>query len=297
MSDHPTGADPVIVGFDGSDSAMQAVCWAAREAEDRGIPLSIVYATALDSVRVPAGVPLPRPYHQAVLEIGQQYLAEATAAAEAAAPKVEIDTRLSHTRAAPALIGLSSQAQEIVVGSRGLGGFTGLLVGSTAVALAAHGHCPLVVVRGTRLDGPPGPVVVGVDGSPESSAATAFAFQAAARRGAPVVAVHAWLDTVVESAWQRATTGADRPHEADEQQQWLTEQLAPHRAQHPDVDVRHRVVLHGPARALLHEAAGAQLVVVGSRGHGGFRGLLLGSTSQALIQHSPCPVAVVPARR
>ncbi|MBB5898068.1 universal stress protein [Kutzneria kofuensis] len=234
----------MVVGFDGSDSAMHAVRWAAREAELSGVPLSIVYACALDVVRVPAGVPLPRPYHEAVLEIGQQYLAEATAAAEAVAPEVEITARLSHGCAAPTLVELSSAAQAVVVGSRGLGGFTGLLVGSTAVTVAAHGHCPLVVVRGPRQDATQGPVVVGVNGSPENDTVTAFASRAAALREAPVVVVH-----------------------------------------------------HATTRALLHEAVGAQLVVVGSHGRGGLRGLLLGSTSQALIQHSPCPVAVVPTRR
>jgi nucleotide-binding universal stress UspA family protein len=81
------------------------------------------------------------------------------------------------------------------------------------------------------------------------------------------------------------------------QERWLADRLASQHARHPDVEVRQRVVRHGAARALLHEATGAQLVVVGSRGRGGFRGLLLGSTSQALIHHSPCPVAVVPVRR
>lgn len=300
MIDQTAQPDPVVVGTDGSPSAMHAVRWAAREAELMDAPLSIVYACSLDAVRVPAGVPLPRPYHQAVLEIGQQFLTEATVAADKVGPDVAIRTRLSRGAAAPTLIGLSSAAQLIVVGSRGFGGFTGLLVGSTAVAVAARGHCPLVVVRGAHLDAEPpihGPVVVGVDGSPESDAAIELAFQAATLRGVPVMAVHAWMDTIVESAWQQATTSIDWPRAAASQQHWLADQLAPHCAHHPNVEVHHHLVHYGPTHALLHEAAGAQLVVVGSRGRGGFRGLLLGSTSQALIHHSPCPVVVVPVRR
>ncbi|MFC0431990.1 universal stress protein [Kutzneria buriramensis] len=283
------GPDPVVVGVDGSESAAHAVRWAAKEAELTSSPLSIVHATALDAVYVPASLPLPRPYHQAVLEIGQQYLAAAAAQAQAVTPKVEVGVRLSRASAAPALIGLSSAARLVVVGSRGLGGFTGLLVGSTAVAVAAHGHCPLVVVRGDEPDAAV-PIVAGADGSVESDAALALAFQAAELRDVPLVVVHACPDTIVESAWHEAAIGADWQHVADAQ-------VAAHRTRHPDVEVRPLVVRHGPARALLHEAARAQLVVVGSRGRGGFRGLLLGSTSQALIHHSPCPVAVVPARR
>ncbi len=241
MNAHMTTSDPVVVGFDGSESALHAVRWAAREASLVGASLSIVYACGLDTVRVPAGLPAPRPYHQAVMDIGAQYLSEAAAAANAVAPTVEITMRLAQGAAAPTLVGLSSAAHAIVVGSRGLGGFTGLLVGSTAVAVAAHGHCPLVVVRGEHQDATLGPVVVGANDSSENDAVLAFASRAAALRGvAPVV------------------------------------------------------VPNATAHTLLHAAANAQLVVVGSRGRGGVSGLLLGSTSQALIQHAPCPVAVIP---
>jgi len=283
------GPDPVLVGVDGSPSANDAVRWAAKEAERTGAPLSIVYATSLDMVRVPTDIPQARPYHQAVLEIGQQYLATAAAEAESVAPKVDVAVALSRSTAAPTLIGLSSSARLVVVGSRGLGGFTGLLVGSTAVQLAAHGHCPLVVVRG---DEPPtaAPVVVGADGSRESDAAVDFAFQAAELRGVPLVIVQACPAQILGSPWQETAVGSDWLRVADER-------IAAQRDRYPDVEVRSRIVQTSPASALLHEAAGAQLVVVGSRGRGGFRGLLLGSTSQALIHHSPCPVAVVSASR
>jgi nucleotide-binding universal stress UspA family protein len=274
------GTDPIVVGVDGSESAAQAVRWAAKEAELTGSPLSIVHATALDTVYVPANLPLPRPYHQAVLEIGQQYLAAAATQARAVAPKVDVGVRLSRASAAPALIDLSSTARLVVVGSRGLGGFTGLLVGSTAVAVAAHGHCPLVVVRGGEPDAA-APIVAGADGSFESDAALALAFQAAELRDVPLVVVHAWHEGAIGGDWQQVADA----------------RVAAHRTRHPAVKAHSLIVRHGPARALLDEAAHAQLVVVGSRGRGGFLGLLLGSTSQALIHHSPCPVAVVPICR
>jgi nucleotide-binding universal stress UspA family protein len=187
----------------------------------------------------------------------------------------------------------SRWAELVVVGNRGLGGFTGLLIGSVAVALAAHAECPVVVVRGAEPDQAaplPEPVVVGVDGSPQSEAALAFAFAAADLRRVPLVAVHAWWDLLVDPTmaplvdWDAA--------EADEHEV-LAERLAGWTQTYPDVPVRRLVVRDRPARALVEESGRAQLVVAGSRGRGGLRGMLLGSVSQALLHHAHCPVAVV----
>jgi nucleotide-binding universal stress UspA family protein len=178
-----------------------------------------------------------------------------------------------------------------------------LVVGSIAVAVATHGHCPVVVVRGDAVGEDAGvadpeplsgrPVVVGVDGSAVSDAAVAFAFEAAASRGVDVVAVHAWMDVALGIGGELFEWAEIKA----EEHTLLTERLADAQARYPDVPVRRVVTRDRPAHTLLEEAANAQLVVVGSRGRGGFRGLLLGSTSQALIYHSPCPVAVVPLPR
>ena len=133
-------------------------------------------------------------------------------------------------------------------------------------------------------------VVVGVDGSPVSERALAFAFDEAALRGAPLVAVHTWLDLVADPVVGLLTDWA--AVEAEEQVV-LGERLAGWARKHPDVPVRRVVRRDGPTHALLTEAEGAQLVVVGSRGRGGFAGLLLGSVSHAVLHRSPCPVAVV----
>jgi nucleotide-binding universal stress UspA family protein len=187
----------------------------------------------------------------------------------------------------------SRRAELVVVGNRGLGGFAGLLIGSVAVALAGHTECPVVVVRGAEPDDAAPllePVVVGVDGSPESEAALAFAFGAADLRRVPLLAVHAWWDLLVDPTmaplvdWDAA--------EADEHEV-LAERLAGWAETYPDVPVRRLVVRDRPAHALVKESARAQLVVVGSRGRGGLRGMLLGSVSQALLHHAHCPVAVV----
>ncbi|MEU0533881.1 universal stress protein [Amycolatopsis tolypomycina] len=283
---------PIVVGVDGSTAATHAVSWAAREAVRRDVPLVVVHACALVPVAVPYAEALVPAYHRAQLEYGREWLDAAESAAREAAPDVRVSTDLARGSAAEQLIARSASAELVVLGSRGLGGFTGLVVGSIAVAVATYGHCPIVVVRGADA-GAEGPVVLGVDGSPTSAAAIPFAFRAAASRGVPLVAVHTWLDTPlgeigVDEAWD----AIEREHRA-----LVGEWLAPARAEHPDVPVEVVVARHRPAHTLLDQARNAQLVVVGSRGRGGFRGLLLGSTSHALIYHAACPVAVVPPPR
>lgn len=287
---------PVLVGVDGSDSATRAVRWAAREAARRGAPLALVSVWT----PVPPGVPHAAtlgPYEDGLIEQGRQWLADAAAAAAQEEPDVPVTTRLAGGSVAGQLVGRSAAAGLVVLGSRGLGGFTGLLVGSIAVAVATHGHCPVVVVRGALAQD--GPVVVGVDGSPTSRTAIRFAFDAAALRDAPLVAVHAWRDT--PAAARHGIRGHHAKEQAVQEQavqehgaQALERWLADAQADHPDVPVERVVAPDGPTAALLDRAEGARLVVVGSRGRGGFRGLLLGSTSHALIYHAPCPVAVVP---
>lgn len=286
---------PVVVGVDGSASAAQAVRWAAREAVRRGAPLVLVHAPAVIPAAVPHAVALGA-YRDALTEQGRQWLAEASTAAREAAPDVEVSTELTGGWAAEQLIGRSASAELVVLGSRGLGGFTGLVVGSIAVAVATYGHCPVVVVRGPDSQTEPrqdGPVVVGVDGSPTSQAAITFAFQAAVSRNVPLVAVHAWSD-LPTTAWDLI---ADWQTIQEQESKALNQRLAEYQAQYPTVTVEQVVARDRPAHTLLEQAENAQLVVVGSRGRGGFRGLLLGSTSQALIHHATCPVAVVPAPR
>jgi nucleotide-binding universal stress UspA family protein len=179
-----------------------------------------------------------------------------------------------------------------VLGSRGLGGFSGLVIGSTAVAVAGHAHAPVVVIR---ADEPPadGPVVVGVDGTPVGEAAIAFAFAQASARGVDLVAVHAWTDLVVEAAYVGGAAALDFAPLEEQAAETLAERLAGWQEKYPDVHVVREVVRERAARALLRNSEHAQLVVVGTRGRGGFRGLVLGSTSQHLLQHARCPVAVV----
>jgi nucleotide-binding universal stress UspA family protein len=284
---------PVVVGVDGSTSASQAVRWAAAEAARRKTALVIVHSCMVVPVHAPHVAGSSEAYADAVFDHGRALLAEATTLATETAPQIEVTAELVSGGAAEQLVGRSASAQLVVLGSRGLGGFTGLLVGSIAVAVTTHAHCPTVVVRAPSSDAG-APVVVGLDGSPSSDAALAFAFEAAALRGVALHAVRTWWDLTAETAWQRGLTATNLASIEAAEQRVLAEQLASCAAPYPDVSVRQTLTRDRPAHTLVQQSANAQLVVVGTRGRGGFRGLLLGSTSQALVHHAHCPVAVVP---
>ena len=162
----------------------------------------------------------------------------------------------------------AGEAQLAVVGNRGRGGLIGLLVGSVAAAVATHATCPVVVVHGKDRPAE-GPVVVGVDGSPVSEDALAFAFDAAAARRVPLVALHSYQppvfhpDAVTVVDWEAAYT---------EEQEVLAERLAGWGERYPGVPVE-RVLVEGvPAAVLVERSETAQLVVVGSHGHGASQG-------------------------
>jgi len=277
---------PVVVGVDGSEQATLAVRWAAEEAARRGRPLRLVHAGRTTVPR-----PLSAEELAAVREQVNSWLTLAREAASAVAPDVPVEVATVDTEAVEGLLRESASAALLVVGNRGRGGFAGLLAGSTSVALAGRATCPVVVVRG---DGPvDGSVVVGVDGTPAGEAAIEFAFEAAGARDAELVAVHCWADPAVVAGVAAGVFTIDYELYEQEAGQVLAERLAGWREKYPTVPVTRAVVRDHPTHALLHFAERARLVVVGSRGRGGFAGLVLGSTSQYLLHHAPCAVAVV----
>lgn len=280
---------PVVVGVDGSESALDAVRSAATEAAARGTGLRLVAVFT----PLPAGtrhdLGLAPVHRQQVTDTLREQLASAARVAAAAAPGVAAETELRTGFPAQVLVEESWTAALTVVGSRGLGGFSGLLVGSVAVAVAAHGGSPVLVVRGDRAPDTGGPVVLGVDGSPAGEAAVGLAFEAASRRGVPLRAVHAWSDVHVAPA---AAVLIDREAMETEERALLAEQLAGWSEKYPDVAVEQVVVRDRPAHALVEESARAGLVVVGSRGRGGLTGLLLGSVGHALLHHAQSPVLI-----
>jgi nucleotide-binding universal stress UspA family protein len=286
---------PVVVGVDGSESARMAAVWAADEAARRHARLRIVHANLWPTVRQPAGH-YPIQYQQPMLEHGRKLIQDAVDAAKRRHPGLVVTDELVMALPVDLMLAESGNAQLVVLGSRGLGGFTGLLLGSVGVAVAAHGRCPLVVVRGHDPQGPPpaeGPVVVGVDGSPHDTPALRFAFEAADWRGAPLIAVHTWSDVPLDASAGEWHRHLDWDAIQEGERRLLAERLAGWQQEFPDVKVTQQVSRDRPVRSLLDAAQTAQLLVVGSRGRGGFTGMLLGSTSHALLHHCPCPIAVV----
>ncbi|HEU4911557.1 MAG TPA: universal stress protein [Actinomycetes bacterium] len=279
----------VLVGVDGSESALQAVRWAAGEAVRRGAPLLVEYAWVWPLYRVSLGPAPGAPAGAGLQAQAERVLADAVDAARRVAPELDVDSRLVTGDTAARLVEGSKNAQLLVVGSRGLGGFAGLLLGSVGVACAMHAACPVVVVRGEA--GRSGPVVLGIDGHDRSHHAVSEAFALAQRLGAPVRAVHSFT---VPLRQEGASSYRDHLVAAEEDARALVEkELAAARVDYPDVEVEVVLGDHPPAKELLLHSETAGIVVVGARGSGGFAGLLLGSTSQALVHHSHCPVMVV----
>lgn len=284
-------ARTVVVGIDGSDSALETARWAADEAARRHSRIRLVHAFGWTTEVVVGHPALGEQRRDVLLDHARRHLAAAAAAAAERAPGVTVEQELVVGHPIAVLVAESRHAELLVIGDRGLGRIGGLLLGSVAMALASHGQCPVVVARGAEEElTASAPVVVGIDGSPVSERALAFAYEEAALCGAPLVAVHTWLDLVADPA-----VGLLMDWEAieAEEQAVLGERLAGWAQKYPDVPVRRVVTRDGPTHALLTEAAGARLMVVGTRGRGGFAGLLLGSVSHAVLHRSPCPVAVV----
>jgi nucleotide-binding universal stress UspA family protein len=243
---------------------------------------------------------VPQSFFDDQVTEGRRRLAEATRIAHNTAPgeELSVTTELVAGPAIAALIEWSRDARMVVLGSRGLGEFTGALLGSVTSALAHHAHSPVAVIREWPRTTDPadptaqGPVVVGVDGSANSQPAIAMAFEEASLRGADLVAVHAWSDVTMPTPsphdqglpWQSIKTA---------EQATLTESLAGFTERYPDVAVRQVVVQDKPAHHLLSYADTASLLVVGSHGRGGFTGMLLGSTSTALLHVTKCPLLIV----
>lgn len=282
---------PIVVAVDGSESALRATRWAAVEASRRGRALRVVHVYQWP---VPAYGPtftVPESMYEAMSAAAAQVVAEAVAAATETAPGLRCESETFRGQTVPVLRTVSGGAALLVMGSRGHGGFAGLLAGSVTVAMAAHGLCPVAVIRGEEP--PDGPVVVGVDGSPASEAAIGLAFDEAATRGCGLVAVLAWTDTVFPvGPYGGSYPVIDWTPLAEEAEELLGERLAGWSEKYPEVVVRRGIERDRPATALLDAAKDAQLLVVGSRGRGGFAGLTLGSVSQAMLHHAPCPVVI-----
>lgn len=286
---------PVVVGVDGSASALDAVRVAAREAAGRHRPLRVVNAFLWPLLGTPLGLVAPVLPDAELRQEAQRLVEEAVEEARKIDGELQVTGEVVDGGAVAMLLRESRDAALVVLGHRGLGGFAELLVGSAAVQLSARADCPVLVVRGEpRADGP---VVVGVDGSALSDEATGFAFAEAAQRGTDLVAVHSWLYPSPVGPGDIMPLAYDPDRLRAEEERVLAEAVAGWAERYPEVRVRQKLVAAAPARALVEESADAQLTVVGAHGRGSLGGLLLGSVSHAVLHHARSPLAIVRHRK
>jgi nucleotide-binding universal stress UspA family protein len=277
----------VVVGVDGSPLSQTAVARAARFASDRGMTLHVLHAFATDLPMLGFGAVSDR---EVILSHGKRLVAEAAARAHAIDPDLTVTTSLRDGYASEALVAVSKRAELLAIGAMGNGVFSRASVGAVAMQVVTHARCPVLVVQ-HELSGRPetgGRVVVGVDGSPESLRALRVGFREAALTGGPLDVVHAWQ---AKSA-QDPTLGPSSDWEdyVARVGSVIDAELAEARAAQPDVKVEQEVLRADPLRSLVDRSEGASLVVVGSRGSGGFPGLHVGSTALRLMGRSNCPI-------
>ena len=279
----------VVVGADGSPGSEAAIEWATRYATARQRPLTLVTATGDpgDSVEILGSAEAAR----GLLETAGGASDPAAGVVERVAPGLDVTVMTPLEDARQALIDLSDRASIIVLGTRGRGPVRVLVLGSVSVAVASHAECPVAVVRPAERDGEGelGHVVVGVDGSPASTAAVDFAFELASMEGREFDVVHCWSshDTFIDPTSYQQRLDQLAAHE------WLlTETLAGYAEKYPDVVVHQHLPDTGPVAGLVELSETASAVVVGSRGRTGPKSLI-GSVSRSLVEHAHCTVVVV----
>jgi nucleotide-binding universal stress UspA family protein len=296
---------PVVAGVDGSPESLAAAEWAADDAVRLGCQLRLIHAWPW----LPPALPR-MPSVDSQQQWARRMLTQAEDRVRLRHPGLEV--ACDHISAAPvtALLEAARDARLLVVGSRGLGGFTGLLLGSVGLAAAARADCPVVLVRGRPGTGgrPLTPatsaretaarhrpeVVAGIDARRPSAAVIAFAFEEAARRGARLRAVHAWSlpgAAPLPAAW---LLEEERGELEDMEEQLLRDAVHDWRAEQPGVEVLTDVRLAAPGAALVEASGHADLVVIGRSSERQRRGSRLGAVAHAAVHHVRCPVAVVP---
>jgi nucleotide-binding universal stress UspA family protein len=278
----------VLVGYDGSEQAEQALRWGVEEARLRCCPLTICHAWHWpypDAPQDAAAFESVRSLADGVLDRGARI-------AHGQAPGLAVYRRFITGPAASGLLAEARQAELIVLGSHGVGGFAGLWAGSVALQVSAYAHCPVVVFRPPVAALPR--VVVGVDGSSPGDAALAFAFEEAALRGWELQAVcGCWELPAVPGSEMALYRDLDRLRQSGSAR--LKRAVLPWREKYPHVPTWTSLRMAEPRHALLETMDRAALLVIGDRGEGGLPGLRLGTVSAAMLYHATCPVAVVHA--
>jgi nucleotide-binding universal stress UspA family protein len=291
----------IVVGYDGSPPSTVALDWAAAEAQRRRLPLTVLHAVDFGTARpAPADAPLYPALNQ---EVSTEVAREGAARAQKVAASLEI-TALAHLgQATHTLIDASRGAELVVVGAHSGGAVSTALLGSTAVAVSARALCPVVVVRSDPASppAPPRPVVVGIDGSACAAAALLYAADLAGATGSALIVVSAYQPSLVDiraGARHDATSMSDpgpdlKAPPGAAAVTMATDAVRSATHLHPGLDASSLVLEGTAAEVLCRAAVNAQMLVVGSRGHGGFAGLILGSVSRDVILRAPGLVTII----
>jgi nucleotide-binding universal stress UspA family protein len=286
----PRGA--VVVGVDGSPTSDLAIDWAVEEAARRKLPLHLLHVFVQDYPTMTIGIP---PAIDDLRALAQSVITEGIHRVGALSPDLRVTAAVHTGSAAKYLIDASTRADTVVVGTQGRRGLARAMLGSTAAQVATHSSCPVVVVR----QPPPTAisterrVIVGVDNAGVSHDAVGYAYGQASARGATLTVVHGWWLEYAGDVFAVPYTGGEHEELEMSQRALVAESIAGWSEKYPDVQVRQQIVRAEPVELLTKDSAGADLLVVGSRGRGGFTGLLLGSVSRHVLQLAQCPVAVV----
>jgi nucleotide-binding universal stress UspA family protein len=283
----------IIAGVDGSSQSLLATEWAAEEAMRRRLSLRLVHAEIPWLYDLPIA-PRAGAVHTGLLSDGHEVLDEAVALARTCAPGVQVEAELVTGAAARTLLERAQDAAMIVLGGHGTGVLTGVLLGSTALQVVTHTPVPAVVVRSREPSRRQ--VTLGLDRAGTQEPAIRFAFEEAALRRARLRVIHVWSHPASSGPGAVQPLVYDPQVVTEEERRVLGESLAVWCEKFPEVDVFSEVEHGRPVPILAGVSARADLLVVGTRGRGGFVGLLLGSVSHALLHHAHCPVAVVPSK-
>ncbi len=272
----------VVVGVDGSESSGWALQWGLQECRRRSLPLALVHTGDQEATTQDGH--------------GNRVLEDALEDARREGPDVRVTAHHRVGHAAGILVRASTTAATVVLGAGS--GAARAVLGSVSHQVATHGHGPVVVVRHRASeDGAgAGQIVLALDDSESSTPAIEYAFAAASRQRLEVIAVHAWWREYLGGVMAHSPWEGDWSEVAQELEHLMERLLAGWCEKYPDVPVHRHLVRGHAVQMLVQESEGAGLLVVGSRGRGGFPGLLLGSVSNGVLQHADCPVAVVHQR-
>lgn len=286
----PSAPQRIVVGVDSSDNALRAAVWSARLAADLHVPLLVVHALDLGATSIYSEAV---GYTQARRDDGAALLGRVVSALREQFPRVPVDAELSDVSAPEVLIARSAASDLIsdliVTGTRGHGGFAGLLLGSVSLKLAAHAHGPVVVVRGEQPDEPFNEIVLGVEPD-QAEAPIRFAFQTAAALGAMLTVVRAWWPHTTYSGYYIEDTNVTEWQQAGQ----VEALISASQREYPQVKVSVSAMRGNAVPMLIEAARDARLLVIGAHRKRSPLSVGAGYVVQGLLSHSPTPVAVVP---